>query len=202
MSPRTSSAADGIHLTGGSHDGTVVSPVVNRPGDDGVAVVSYGSDPATSARITVTSPVVNDQLWGRGVSVVGGEDITYRDVVVNGSAGAAVYVASEGEPYYTRSVARVLVSGARVSRANTVAGIGHGAVLVYSGRSETSVRGVRVENMTVTGPPRAGTTAVNLRCTGGQLDDVVLLGIRVDRAYAEPFSSTCSTAPTLDVAFS
>jgi hypothetical protein len=81
--------ADGVHVTASSNHGTITRPVVTRSGDDGVAVVSYDSEPAVSD-VTINSPVVVDQHWGRGVSVVGGSNITYNDIGVSGSAGAVM----------------------------------------------------------------------------------------------------------------
>jgi len=62
------------------------------PGDDGVAVVSYEKDQATCRSIRITAPVVRDPAGGRGISVVGGEDIIYVDVDVQGSrAGGGLH---------------------------------------------------------------------------------------------------------------
>jgi len=66
------SMADGIHMTNGSHHGVVRDAVVRGAGDDGVAVVSYLSNPQATHDIQVINPKVYANTWGRGVSVVGG----------------------------------------------------------------------------------------------------------------------------------
>ena len=126
--------ADGIHVTGGASGGLVERPVVTGSGDDGVAVVSYDGDPETTRDVLITSPRVLGTTWGRGISVVGGEDVTYRDVVVERSSAAGIYIASEGQPYDTRPSRRVRVQGATVAGANHTAEVDHGALLVYAAR--------------------------------------------------------------------
>jgi Pectate lyase superfamily protein len=164
--------ADGVHMTGGSNNGRVVRPTTSRTGDDGVAVVSYADDPAPSRLITVDSPTVNGQSWGRGVSVVGGEDITYRNIRVNDSNGAAVYVAVEPS-FTTMSVRRVRVEGGVVVRGNTDPGVGHGAVLVYNGRrgfqiQDVVMRDLDIRDTPTTAPRWVGIIAEN----GGTNSDV------------------------------
>ncbi|MEI4278300.1 glycosyl hydrolase family 28-related protein [Klenkia terrae] len=139
--------ADGVHITGGATDGQVIRPVVRDVGDDGVAVVSYAPDGDPCARIRVQSPVV-DGTDARGISVVGGTDITYTDISVSSTAAAGVYVAAEGS-YDTTSVDGVRVEGGTVSDANTDSGIDHGAVLVYSGAEGRTVEDVTVSGLTI-----------------------------------------------------
>ena len=141
--------ADGIHMTEGAGHGTVTRPRVYNPGDDAVAVVSYDRDAGVSHHITVHSPRLYGQTWGRGFTVIGGEDITYNDVYAEGSAGAAVTVASEGAPWFTRSSRRVTVHGGTLVRSNTHPGIGHGAILVHNENPQRAVEDVRLADLTV-----------------------------------------------------
>ncbi|NAZ81097.1 hypothetical protein GTR02_04620 [Kineococcus sp. R8] len=141
--------ADGIHITGAAHDGVVRRPVVEGTGDDGVAVVSYENDGAPVRRITVESPKVTGNSWGRGISVVGGEDITYRDVQVTRANAAAVYIASEGAPFHTYAPRRVRVLGGVLDGANANPTVDHGAVLVYAGRPDMTPSDVLVSRMTI-----------------------------------------------------
>lgn len=141
--------ADGIHITGGSRDGVVDGPTVARTGDDGVAVVSYGRDEGPCVSITVNSPRVYGTTWGRGLSVVGGRDITYTDVLVQDSNAAALYIAVEGDPYFTTAVENVTVRGGRLLRSNYNRSIDHGAVVVYAGRSYVPFREVTIQNLSI-----------------------------------------------------
>lgn len=165
--------ADGIHITGTAHDGTVRRPVVDRAGDDGVAVVSYREDGEPVRRVVVDSPTVRDNTNGRGVSVVGGEDITYNDVHVTGSSSAAVYIASEGSPYYTFAPKRVKVVGATLENSNTAASVDHGAFLVYSGNPGFAPEDISASDVTIRGTRAGASSQVGVRadasCTVGQV---------------------------------
>jgi hypothetical protein len=142
--------ADGIHMTYGSHSATVLSPVIARSGDDGVAVVSYLQDGAFCHDITVTAPTVQTTTGGRGLSVVGGQNVTYTDIAVSGSNAASVYISCEGAPSNTYPTSAVRVNGGTITDANTNASIDHGAVLVYSGRSGGSVSDVVISGLQIT----------------------------------------------------
>lgn len=173
--------ADGIHLTGGAEDGVVLRPVVSRSGDDAVAVVSYRSDPGVSRRISVLSPRVRTTTGGRGVSVVGGEDIVYRDVHVEGSAAAGIYLATEGAPYFTRNTLRVQVVGGRLIGANTDASIDHGALLVSAAGESSLVRDVSVSGVTIRGTRSDASAQVGvLAYDDADAWDVMFTGIRVE----------------------
>ena len=182
--------ADGIHITQGAHDGKVVDPVVRNVGDDGVAVVSYAQDGAPCADITVQSPVV-DGTDARGVSVVGGENITYDDITVSGTAAAGVYVAAEGS-YDTAGVSGVTVHGGSVTDANTDTGTDHGAVLVYNGTQVRSVSDVRISDLELKDTRASASRWVGLVADSdkGRIADVTLTDLALDgKGPDEPFVS-------------
>lgn len=143
--------ADGIHMTNGTRYGTVHEPRITRSGDDGVAVVSYLQDPVPCHHITVRSPQVRTTTNGRGVSVVGGHDVSYHDVRIDRSNAASVYVACEGGDFVTHDTQRVTVDGGTITNANTNSAVDHGAVLVYSGRAGGAVQRVEVSDLVVSG---------------------------------------------------
>lgn len=167
--------ADGIHLTAGASYGVVDRPVVRRSGDDGVAIVSYASDAATSHHLTVLSPLVQGQRQGRGISVVGGEDVVVRDVRVEGSSAAAVLVATEGSPYDTRSTRRVAVDRVVVESANRSADVDHGAVLVTAGARGTVVEDVRISDVRIAGTRPGASAQVGVLVGDGATARDVLL---------------------------
>lgn len=142
--------ADGIHMTNGSRYGTVRSPRITRSGDDGVAVVSYLQDPTPCHHISVHSPQVHTTTGGRGISVVGGHDVSYHDIAIDRSNAASVYLACEGGDFVTHDTERVMVDGGTITNANTNDAIDHGAVLVYSGRGGGAVQNVVIKDLTVT----------------------------------------------------
>ena len=182
------SRADGIHITDQAHDGRVLSPVTTNTGDDGVAVVSYMKDGGPCARITVDSPTVNGTTWGRGVSVVGGDDITYRDVAVHDTDAAGVYLGSEGDPYFTYPSVDVLVEGGTVTGANTNADKDHGAVLVYSGSADTTTSDVTVRDLTISGTRAGAPWDVGvLADPGAGVERVTFEGFRMSDGASAPF---------------
>lgn len=179
--------ADGIHITGGSQGGTVRNPTVMRSGDDGVAVVSYESDRAPCRDITVYGAVVEDNSHGRGVSVVGGEGITYHDVQIRGSSSAGVYIGVEGAPYFTRSSRNVLISGGQVSNANHDESVDHGAVLLFSARTGNDISDVRIENLAIENNRETATRQVGLLHDGGTVDNIVFSRLVLQEAKPTPF---------------
>jgi hypothetical protein len=142
--------ADGIHNTGGSHDGIITRATVRNVGDDGIAVVSYGANASQCYNITVQSPRFYGNTWGRAFSVVGGHDITWTDVYAQNSNAAAIYVAAEGYPYYTYAPAHIKVIGGTLVNSNTNPAIDHGAILVYVGRAGYTAADIDFENIAIT----------------------------------------------------
>jgi hypothetical protein len=167
--------ADGIHMTGGSTDGLVRRPVVRGSGDDGVAVVSYQADRDVVRGITVLDATVLGTTWGRGVSVVGGEDVRYERPRVERTSAAGVYLAVEGDPFFTRDLRRVQVVDAVVEQANHDARVDHGAVLVFAGRDGSVLEDVVVDGATVSGTRVGAARQVGvLADEGAAVRDVVL----------------------------
>lgn len=174
------SRADGIHLTAGARDGRVVSPTVVDSGDDGVAVVSYASDGAPCSNITIESPRVLGTTWGRGVSVVGGTDITYTDVQVERSSAAAVYLASEGAPWFTTAPVRVRVLGGTLTGANQDPRVDHGALVVLAGGAQAPqdvlVRGLTITDTRSSASRSVGVITYATPPTGVVLQDIAVRG--------------------------
>jgi hypothetical protein len=165
--------ADGIHMTLGSHDGTIISPKVINSGDDGVAVVSYGGDGAVVHNITVTDPVVQGTAWGRGLSVVGGDHITYRNVNVSRSDAAGIYLAEEGAPWNTYPATNVLIDGGVVDNCNTDTTIDHGGILVLSGQTASAPSNITVQNVTVSNTRMSASRSAGVISYGMQPTSIV-----------------------------
>ncbi|WP_222192780.1 glycosyl hydrolase family 28-related protein [Modestobacter italicus] len=188
------SRADGIHMSNGARDGRVVSPVTNRTGDDGVAVVSYRSDGVVSARIQVTSPTVNGTTWGRGISVVGGNDISYTDVTIRDTDAAAVYLGSEAE-YDTYPSQRVLVRGGTVTGANRNTAKDHGALMVYSGNTGPQTSDVTLQDLTVRDTRSSATWNIGVLANpGAGLSRVSLTRISLAGGPAMPIYTSTPAA--------
>lgn len=187
------SRADGFHITGGARNGKLIGTVSRRPGDDGVAVVSYtgGSDPGLCENIDIIRPVViNQTVRGRGVAVVGGRNVTYRDILVDRCWGPAVYFGCEpygGNPTYGVDGARV--SGGTIRRAHLTSDIGNGAILVASSRSGEFISNSTIEDLDVFDTARDRASALPFEIgayteNGGRISNVVLRHIRATNGNA------------------
>jgi hypothetical protein len=146
----TGTRADGLHMTGGSGYGRVDGVRTDQTGDDGVAVVSYDHDSGPSHDISVTDVTVESTKWGRGITVVGGERVQISDFSVAKTSSAGLYIANEGDPFFTRSVDNVTVSDGTITGANWDAKIEQGSILVYAGNRGRFVRNVSISKVVVT----------------------------------------------------
>jgi hypothetical protein len=183
--------ADGIHMTNGANNGQVNNAVTEWTGDDGVAVVSYGSGPICHD-IVIDSPKVNGTTWGRGISVVGGQNISYRNIAVSQSSAAGVYIATEGNSYNTLSVSNVNVTGGTVTGANTSTQVIHGAVLVYSGNSSRSLTDVTISGLAVAGTPSSAQRNVGFIADTGTVGRIAFTNIALQNTNLPPFMKSSS----------
>jgi len=180
--------ADGIHITGGSRNGRVLGNTVRETGDDMIAVVSYAGNgvPALGSaaklrsdwntrverqlarNILIADNHLSGQYWGRGISVVGGQDISLRrNTLDNLPLAAGILVAREAG-YESFGVNNVLVEGNTLTNVQNLAPpydvggkyashprTGHGAVEIHASvfddeaaeaslRTELTVRNVKV----------------------------------------------------------
>nr|WP_057928272.1 right-handed parallel beta-helix repeat-containing protein [Burkholderia ambifaria] len=91
-----STLADGIHMTHGSHDVLVQGNVVRGTGDDMIAVVSYRSEGVLTRNVLITGNSLEGNPWGRGITVVGGADVTIsNNIVRNVAVSSGILVAQE-----------------------------------------------------------------------------------------------------------
>jgi hypothetical protein len=172
--------SDGIHMTGGSSFGRVIRPQVQRSGDDGVSVVSYLGDGAVSHDITISSPRVYNNVWGRGLSVVGGTRITYDDIYSMASDAAGLYIASESS-YNTYPVQDITVDGGSLVDANKDRSVGHGAVLVFSDQrgavnSNITIRGLNISGTRSDAPGQIGILNGSSCINDVRINDVNITG--------------------------
>jgi len=114
--------ADHIHHTAGAHASWVWRNYVFNEapsrGDDGVACVTYGPASPRCGDMEWWENTILHTDWGRGYSVIGGDDIAIHHNVAIGVAGAGIIVASEAS--YDSASSR----GIEV-RDNVVTGCGH-----------------------------------------------------------------------------
>jgi hypothetical protein len=180
------SRADGIHMSRGANNGQLNNVVTEMTGDDGIAVVSYRNEPVCHD-IVVNSPRVNGTTWGRGMSVVGGQNISYRNIAVSQSNAAGVYIASEGDPWYTLPVSKVDVTGGTVTGANTNPQVVHGAVLVYSGNANSGLSDVTISGLTISNTPTTAQRNVGIILDSGTLSRIAFNNIALQNTTLPPF---------------
>jgi Right handed beta helix region len=133
------SLSDGIHVTAGSRNGRVLGNTVRETGDDMIAMVSYlksGNWQTETAQslastyadqrelqlvrnVLVADNDVEGQYWGRGISVVGGTEITIRDNRIARTTLAAGVLLAREASYLTWGVSNVLVQGNTISQVQT-----------------------------------------------------------------------------------
>jgi parallel beta-helix repeat protein len=104
-----STLADGIHITGGSSNVLVKDNTVTGTGDDMLAVVSYQKDGALNRNVLLTGNALSGNPWGRGISVVGGADVTITGNTVQGVQKAAGILIAQEDGYRTYGVSNVLI---------------------------------------------------------------------------------------------
>lgn len=184
--------ADGVHMTDGSSDGEVSNVYTEGTGDDGVAVVSYSPQfkPEFDGRcrnIVIRNVVVNGTTWGRGVSVVGGENVRYENVNVTGTSGAGIYVSSEGDPFFTQGTKNVMISGGSVTAAGWTPLLAMGAIAVYGAHAGVSTSSVTIADIAVrdTQPGAERDIRVSVQ-DGGAVDNVILRNISVQQSSDLP----------------
>lgn len=158
------SLSDGIHITGGARNGRVLFNTVRESGDDLIGLVSYMGDgdwtTETAAHLTGTLAAKRDRqlvrevlvahndvsgnYFGRGITVVGGADITISDNRVSQTAiGAGILLARDAS-FVTWGVNNLVVRDNIISQVQTlppaytpvgwdtsVQRTGHGAVEIY-----------------------------------------------------------------------
>lgn len=176
----TNTRADGIHMTGGAHDGTVLRATVIGSGDDGVAVVSYSNNATPCSHILIDSPTVRANTWGRGVSVVGGQYITYRNVDIVSSNGAAIYIADE-KAYLTMSAEHIVVDGGTLSYSNADSAVKHGAIMLNSARAgydlaDINISGLKIDNTRTTAPWQVALLTYGGGVSGVNISDLQISG--------------------------
>lgn len=123
--------ADAIHITAGASDGRIIGNRVRNSGDDMIAIVSYLKHLDLVNNILIDGNDVQQQNWGRGISVVGGQNITIRNNKIRyTNHGAAILINAE-KFYDTFGVRNVLVEKNVVEYVQTMPGVrrtGQGAI--------------------------------------------------------------------------
>ena len=162
--------ADGIHMTYGARRGVVEHNRVYRTGDDPIAVVSYhkkASDkPGLSGQIIIQNNIVSDVNHGRGITVVGGEDVLIKKNKVSNIKKAAGILVAQEKSFKTGVVRNVQIIGNEIINIQLPSRqryTGHAAIDLNSS-GQHSVQNIRVANNTVNGARFAGVRVLGDIC--------------------------------------
>ena len=184
----TGSLADAIHLTNGTHNVVVKGNRVRDVGDDMIAVVSYLGDPQC-ADITIVDNDVRGQWWGRGISVVGGRNVTVERNSIADTAGAGVLVNSDGS-FGTFGTSGVRILGNTISGTANHGNIRHGGIHI-EGWPGQPVLGTIVSGNTITDARYRGIVV------GPNTDGTVVSGNGVVRTANEGIFVWGGSNPTI-----
>ena len=167
--------ADAIHNTANAHHVWIEGNLALDNGDDGYAVVSYGTQ-----RCHDIAVVRNSVRGGhaRGVAVIGGEDVLIADNTIADMRAAGIIVGSEWG-YKTNSVRGVIVRGNKIT--GSPSGLpAHGAIFI-EGRKDFEVTDVSLEGNWIENSPQSGIRVSQhsnqIRMTGNQISGVKGAGI-------------------------
>ena len=113
--------SDALHITQGSSDGRILCNVVRESGDDMIAVVNYGLGEPTIGGFLIEANDVAGNYWGRGITVVGGSNVTIRgNTITRTNHGAGILINSESH-FKTANVRQVVVEGNTIREVQTTA---------------------------------------------------------------------------------
>jgi hypothetical protein len=156
-----STESDGIHIVKLSRNIVVENNWVQGTRDDGIAVVSYQNHGGLVSDIIIRNNVVLDNEWGRGISVVGGEEITIENNFVSDhrTGGAGIYLIAENA-FNTFGVYNTTVTKNIVQ---TTGGfdVGHGGFHIGAGSAD-------VQNLQVSDNVILASRKNGMVLTGGQ----------------------------------
>ena len=180
--------ADSITQINGSYNITVANNRILRSGDDGISSNSYIGQPLDHD-ISIMANTVLGNLWGRGLEISGGSNITFIGNYVDNPDGFSdMYVASEKE-WSTQGVDSVTVSG------NTFihGGPNQGTTIVYNSQgSQYNITNVSISGNTFINPPY-----VAAQFAGDGVESAIFVKNNTD--YSSSLYFSASTDPLANV---
>jgi hypothetical protein len=191
--------ADAIHVTDGSINGRVILNNVRESGDDMIAVVSYMGSTGTpittllgdlAARrddrlvrnILIADNDVSGQYWGRGISVVGGENVTIQNnSIANTTYGAGILLARDAN-YLTFGVHNVVVRNNTIEHVQTTApaySVGTLSSAPRTGQAGIEIHSIATVEETQQATFSAAIAVDKVNVEGNVVDDTLADGIRL-----------------------
>lgn len=149
--------ADGIHMTKGSDYVAIKNNLVYETGDDGIAIVSYYDQPAICHDILIENNEVKDNLHGRGITCVGGNNNEIVRNTIRRVGAAGILIAAEGG-YNTYGINQILVRGNDIYACGSTSN-GHGAIHIANSTSRT-IGTVHIDDNNIYNAKKAGIAIV------------------------------------------
>ncbi|WP_322023089.1 right-handed parallel beta-helix repeat-containing protein [Burkholderia sp. BCC1977] len=146
-----STLADGIHMTHGSHNVLVQGNVVRGTGDDMIAVVSYQAEGVLTRNVLITGNSLEGNPWGRGITVVGGANVTVsNNIVRNVQVSSGILVAQE-DSNRTAGSSDIRIENNLIADIQTAAGRADPRSITQQAAIEVSTWSGSVSRVTVIG---------------------------------------------------
>lgn len=185
--------ADGIHTTAGSYNIRIHDNDVSYTGDDGIAVVSYQSkDPQAVHDVWITNNTfANQPTAGRGMTVIGGNNITIQNNTITNPLNAGILVASESA-YSTFGVNNVLVDNNTITSGGSTSK-NHGALMVSSSYND-------ITNVTFSNNKAYNSRKMGINITGDHVQSVTFTNNTIT-STSPSLSSTTTEGAIIDPTF-
>ncbi|WP_261532845.1 right-handed parallel beta-helix repeat-containing protein [Burkholderia multivorans] len=162
--------ADGIHITHGARDVLVQRNVVGDTGDDMIAVVSYQQDGALSRNVLITGNSLEGNAWGRGITVVGGADVTIANNVVRNVQVSSGILVGQEDSWHTYGASNVRIENNVISDIQTKADRTDPRPVTQQGAIEVSTWSGKISRVTVIGNRVSNTRFDAIRLWGNVSD--------------------------------
>jgi len=146
-----STLADGIHVTHGARDVLVQGNVVRDTGDDMIAVVSYRGDGMLSRNVLITRNSLEGNTWGRGITVVGGADVTISNNVVHDVQVSSGILVAQEDSFQTYGASGVRIENNVIANIQTATGRTDSRPLTQQAAIEVSTGSGAVTQVAVIG---------------------------------------------------
>jgi len=197
--------ADGIHNTNGSSEngsanGIIENNTVTHSGDDLISVVSYNYPSILPvSNVLIANNIVSGNNYGRGITVVGGQGITFaNNTISNVNQGAGIYVSQEEAEWNSVDSQNILVEGNTISNIEIPPYVNtpdqHAAINI--GGNTMPPQNVLVENNTVTNTGYGGIRIYEMACNEGivnnQLSQIAGTPLQVTPSDCTASQNMCS----------
>ncbi|MDR6551042.1 right-handed parallel beta-helix repeat-containing protein [Paenibacillus qinlingensis] len=189
----TNTLADGIHTTAGSYNIRIHNNNVSNTGDDGIAVVSYQlKDPQAVHDVWITNNQFSNQpTAGRGMTVIGGNNVTIQNNTITNPLNAGILIASESA-YSTFGVNNVTVDNNTITNGGSTT-TSHGALMVSSSFNNVS-------NVTFSNNKLYNSRKMGINVTGDHVQSVTFSNNTIT-STSPSVSSTSTEGALIDSSF-